>query len=132
MHRLTRIFTLLLVLALCASAATTRPIVMGTHGMAASGHPLAARAGMKMLEQGGNAVDAGIAQVLAQAVLEFNLFGLGGECPILIYSAKDKKVFAISGQGVAPRAATIEWFRKNKIELIPEDGFLPATTPAVI
>jgi gamma-glutamyltranspeptidase/glutathione hydrolase len=133
MTRLTRIFTLLLVVALCAPAATTtRPIVMGTHGMAASGHPLAARAGMKMLEQGGNAVDAGIAQVLAQAVLEFNLFGVGGECPILIYSAKDKKVFAISGQGVAPKAATIEWFKKNNIELIPDDGFLPATTPAVV
>jgi len=110
----------------------TRPVVMGTHGMVASGHPLAARAGIKMLEQGGNAVDAGVAQVFAQAVLEFNLFGLGGECPILIYSAKENKVFAINGQGVAPRAATIEWFRKNGIELIPEDGFLPATTPAVV
>jgi gamma-glutamyltranspeptidase/glutathione hydrolase len=112
--------------------AATRPVVMGTHGMAASGHPLAVRAGVKMLEQGGNAIDAGVAQVLAQSVLEFNLFGFGGECPILIYSAKDKKVHAISGQGVAPRAATIEWFRKNNIELIPEDGFLPATTPAVL
>ncbi len=122
---------LLLASAMVVSAAT-RPVVMGTHGMAVSGHPLAARAGMKMLEQGGNAIDAGVAQVFAQSVLEFNLFGFGGECPILIYSAKDKKVYAISGQGRAPRAATIEWFRKNNIELIPEDGFLPATTPAVL
>jgi gamma-glutamyltranspeptidase/glutathione hydrolase len=131
MKRLMLIVAVLLAIALGAAAAT-RPIVMGTHGMAVCGHPLAARAGMKMLEQGGNAVDAGVAQVLAQAVLEFNLFGLGGEAPILIYSAKDKKVYAISGQGVAPRAATIEWFKKNGIELIPDDGFLPATTPAVV
>lgn len=85
---------LLLASAMVVSAAT-RPVVMGTHGMAVSGHPLAARAGMKMLEQGGNAIDAGVAQVFAQSVLEFNLFGFGGECPILIYSAKDKKVYAI-------------------------------------
>src|SRR5437868_7135400 len=113
-------------------SAGTRPVIMGTHGMVASGHPLAARAGIKMLEQGGNAVDAGVAQVFAQAVVEFNLFGIGGECPILIYSARDKKVYAISGQGRAPRAATLEWFRKNNIALIPDDGFLPATTPAVL
>jgi gamma-glutamyltranspeptidase/glutathione hydrolase len=112
--------------------AGTRPVMMGTHGMVASGHPLAARAGIKMLEQGGNAIDAGVAQVFAQSVLEFNLFGIGGECPILIYSAKDRKVYAINGQGVAPKAATIEWFRSNHIELIPDDGFLPATTPAVL
>ncbi len=128
------VLMMLLVMVLCGSllSAATRPIVMGTHGMAVSGHPLAARAGMKMLEQGGNAIDAGVAQVFAQAVLEFNLFGIGGECPILIYSAKDQKVYAINGQGVAPKSATIEWFKKNNIELIPEDGFLPATTPAVI
>src|SRR5712692_5986135 len=126
-----RLLVLMLGVALLASAGT-RPVVMGTHGMAASGHPLAARAGVKMLEQGGNAIDAGVAQVFAQSVLEFNLFGIGGECPILVYSAKDKKVYAINGQGVAPKAATIEWFRKSKIELIPDDGFLPATTPAVL
>ncbi|MBI3665469.1 MAG: gamma-glutamyltransferase, partial [Acidobacteria bacterium] len=90
---------MLLVAGALLCSAATRPVVMGTHGMAVSGHPLAARAGVKMLEQGGNAIDAGVAQVFAQAVLEFNLFGLGGECPILIYSAKDKKVYAISGQG---------------------------------
>ncbi len=112
--------------------AGTRPVLMGTHGMVACGHPLAARAGVRMLEQGGNAVDGGVAEVFAQAVLEFNLFGIGGECPILIHSAKDKKVYAINGQGVAPKAATIEWFRNNGIELIPDDGFLPATTPAAL
>jgi len=115
-----------------ALPAATRPVVMGTHGVVASGHPLAARAGMKLLEQGGNAVDAGVAQVFAQAVLEFNLFGLGGECPILIYSAKEGRVHAINGQGVAPKAASIEWYRSRGIELIPEDGFLAATTPAVV
>ncbi len=121
-----------ILMAAATLAAATRPVLMGTHGMVACGHPLAARAGIKMLEQGGNAIDAGVAQVFAQAVTEFNLFGLGGEVPILIYSAKDKKVYSINGQGVAPRAATIEWFRKHGIEMIPDDGFLPATTPAVV
>jgi gamma-glutamyltranspeptidase/glutathione hydrolase len=84
------------------------------------------------MEQGGNAVDAGVAMVFAQAVLEPDNFGIGGEVPILIYSTKDHKVHAISGQGVAPKAATIEWFKSHGISKIPGDGFLPAVVPAVI
>src|SRR5207302_2591409 len=64
-------------------------------------------------------------------VLEPQSCGIGGEVPILVYSVKDKKPFAISGQGFAPQAATAEWFRKAGITLIPGDGFLPATVPAM-
>lgn len=51
---------------------------------------------------------------------------------MLIYSAKEKKVFAISGMGWSPRAFTIEWCQKNGIDLIPGDGYLPACVPAMV
>jgi len=85
-----------------------------------------------MLKNGGNAIDAGVATVFAQAVVEFDRFGIGGEVPVLIYLADEKKVISLSGQGTAPRAATIEWFQSRDIDLVPMDGFLAATVPSVV
>jgi gamma-glutamyltranspeptidase/glutathione hydrolase len=111
---------------------TTRPVIMGTHGMVTSGHYLASRIGLHILEEGGNAVDAGVAMGFALAVLEPYIYGIGGEVPILIYLADEKRVVSLSGQGPAPRAATIEWFRKNGIEAIPGDGLLAASVPDAV
>jgi len=119
-------------LPLLGDEAATRQVIMGRRGVVVSGHHQASDAGLTMLKSGGNAIDAGVATVFAQAVVELDLFGIGGEVPILIYVAKENKVVAISGQGVAPEAATIEWFRERNIGMIPGDGFLPATTPAVV
>jgi gamma-glutamyltranspeptidase/glutathione hydrolase len=109
---------------------TTRPVYMGRHGVIASGHYLAARAGQRMFDKGGNAIDAVVASGYALNLLEPQNNGLGGEVPLLIHSAKDGKVYSVSGQGFAGKAATPEWFRKAGIDLIPGDGFLPATVPA--
>ena len=51
-------------------------------------------------------------------------------CCRLVRTAKDGKVHAISGQGCVGQNYTIEWFRKANINVIPGDGFLPATVPA--
>ena len=83
-----------------------------------------------MFDRGGNAIDAAVASGFALNVLEPQSCGIGGEVPILIYSARDGKPFALSGQGWVGKAATVEWFRKAKIDRIPGDGFLPATVPA--
>lgn len=109
---------------------TTRPLYMGRQAILVSGHYLAARAGQRMLDKGGNAIDAAVASGFALNLLMPHLNGLGGEVPILIYSASEKKVFSISGQGISGQAATIDLFRKLEIKLIPGDGFLPATVPA--
>src|SRR5437660_2340075 len=109
---------------------TTRPVYMGMHGVIAAGHYLAARAGQRMFDKGGNAIDAAVASGFALDVLEPQSCGIGGEVPILVYSAKEGKPFAISGQGWAGKAATVKWFQKAKIDPIPGDGFLPATVPA--
>ena len=113
-------------------AFTTRPVIMGTHGMVTSGHYLASRIGLHILEEGGNAVDAGVATGFALAVLEPYIYGIGGEVPILIYLADEKRVVSLSGQGPAPQRATIDWFRKNGIETIPGDGLLAAAVPDAV
>jgi len=107
-------------------ASATRPVIRGRHLVVACGHYLAALAGMRMRDRGGNAIDAGVAMAFAQAVLEFQSYGFGGESPILIYSAARREVVAINGNTRAPAAATIEWFRSRGMGLIPGDGFLPA------
>lgn len=111
---------------------TTRPVIMGTHGMVTSGHYLASRIGLSILEQGGNAVDAGVAMGFALSVLEPHLYGIGGEAPVLIYLAGEQRVISLSGQGPAPRAATIERFQDRGIDVIPGDGLLAAAVPAAV
>jgi gamma-glutamyltranspeptidase / glutathione hydrolase len=107
----------------------TRPLLQGTLGMVAAGHYLAAAVGLSILEKGGNAVDAGVAAGFAVALLKPQSVGIGGEVPILIHLADQHTSVAINGQGWAPRAATSQWFRAHNVDLIPSDGFLPATVP---
>ena len=114
------------------AAFTTRPVIMGTRGVVTSGHYLATAAGFRIMEQGGNAVDAAAAMSFCLNLLEPQSNGIGGEVPMLIYSAREGKTFAISGMGWSPQAFTIEWCRDNGIDLIPGDGYLPACVPAVV
>src|ERR1700693_5935500 len=85
----------------------TRPVLQGSLGMVAAGHYLAAAIGLNVLERGGNAIDAGVATGFALALLKPQSVGIGGEAPILIHLAEQGRSIAISGQGWAPRAATI-------------------------
>ena len=111
---------------------TTRPVVMGTRGVVTSGHYLASAAGFRIMEQGGNAIDAAAAMCFALNLLEPQNNSTGGEAPTLIYSANEGKVYAISGMGWSPARFTIDWCRENGIDLIPGDGFLPACVPSVV
>lgn len=110
----------------------TRPVVMGTNGMVTSGHYLASRIGLHILEEGGNAVDAAVAMGFALSVLEPYIYGIGGEVPVLIYLAAEKRVIALSGQGPAPSTATIGFFRNKGIDTIPGDGLLAAAVPDAV
>src|SRR5215472_2063165 len=92
-----------------SSGATLKPLVAGKRGVVAAGHPLTAEAGLRILEKGGNAVDAGVAAVFAASVVELTSFGSGGECPILI-KLKHCPVVAINGVGIAPELATVDFY----------------------
>lgn len=127
-------------------ADTFRPVVRGKRGVVAGGHPLSVEAGLRILQRGGNAVDAGVATILAASVIEFSHFSFGGEVPILI-KPKGQKVVVIEGMGQAPMKATREFFvnrSRNESDsattmpgartggLIPSTGPLSATVPAVL
>src|SRR5260370_673116 len=92
-----------------SSADTFRPVVRGRRGVVAGGQPLSVEAGMRILQHGGNAVDAGVATILAASVIEFSHFTFGGEVPILI-KLKGKNVAVVEGMGTAPAKATLQFF----------------------
>ena len=108
-----------------------RPTLMGTRGMVVTEHYLSAEAGLRILHAGGNAFDAAIAATLAEGVLNPHMHTFGGELSALGYVASERSVFAVNGDTVAPRAATIEWFKAHEIDLIPLAGMLAAGPPAV-
>ncbi len=134
-------------------ADTFRPVVRGKRGVVAGGQPLSVEAGLRILQSGGNAVDAGVATILAASVIEFSHFSFGGEVPILI-KLKGEKVIVIEGMGQAPMKATREFFVNRtqgdssapaltapgqttmpgarKAGTIPSTGPLSATVPAVL
>lgn len=118
---------------------TMFPAVRASHEMVGAGNNFEVEAGYRILQQGGNAVDAGVAATLAAAVTEQDHFGLGGEIPIII-KMNGKPVNIISGVGTAPKLATSAFFNARKPEVwedpkrfapIPEKGILCATVPGV-
>ncbi len=109
---------------------TMRPEITGQVGIVAAGRHYSVAAGVRILQQGGNAIDAGVAAVFAAAVAEISHFGFGGEAPTMIYDAKSKQVVVINGQGPAPKAVTPELFKaKGQVD---GNGPLAATIPAVM
>ena len=97
------------------------PPVRGLHEMVGAANNFEVEAGYRMLTQGGNAVDAGVASVLAATVTEQSRFGLGGEMPLLVKMA-GKPVIAISGIGVAPAKATVDYYAHRQPEPWEEPG----------
>lgn len=108
---------------------TTRPEIIGTHGVVASTHWLASQVGMAMLERGGNAFDAAVAAGFTLQLVEPHLNGPGGEVPILYYDTREAGVRVICGQGVMPQAATIDNVRRLGLDMIPGTGLLAACVP---
>ena len=106
------------------SRLTMFPPVRGLHEMVGSCNNFEVDAGMRILTQGGNAVDAGVATTLAAGVTELDHFGLGGEIPILIKLA-GKPVIAISGIGTAPKRATVAFYESRKREIWEQPGHMP-------
>jgi gamma-glutamyltranspeptidase/glutathione hydrolase len=113
-------------------SAAQRSVVMGTSGMVAASQPLATLAGYKILQKGGNAVDAAVAMVSTLSVVEPHSVGLGGDAFALIYLAKEKKLIGMNGSGRAPYRANLKWFHEKGLKEIPERGILPATVPGAL
>ena len=113
-----------------AVTSPTRPELVGNFGMVAATHWLAASTGMSVLEAGGNAFDAAAAAGFVLQVVEPHLSGPLGEVPAVIWSERDSRVEVLCGQGVAPRAATVDHFTDGLgLDMVPGTGLLAATVP---
>ena len=110
------------------SAQTHKPVLHGRHWVAITGKPLAALAGARMFERGGNAVDAACA-MLGVVCTMYDDVAWGGETQALIYDPRAKKVVGINALGVAPTGASPEFFKEKKMKYPPEHGPLAAVTP---
>jgi gamma-glutamyltranspeptidase/glutathione hydrolase len=101
-----------------------------THGIVASGHPLATAAGLDVLKAGGNAVDAAVAVGLTLGVVDGANSGIGGGCLMLIRLANGK-VIAVDGRETAPAAATADMFvREGKaVPELSQTGALASGVP---
>lgn len=108
---------------------TYRPPIMGVTHMVSAGHYLAAAAGYRILEQGGNAIDAGVASGIAINVVMPENTNFGGVAPIMIYHAASDEIVTISGLGRWPRAASIDYFLQHANGEIPY-GITRSIVPA--
>src|SRR5262247_304228 len=120
-----------LAFALHAGAALARPqkpVLHAKKWLAITGKPLAATAGARMFEHGGNAVDAACA-MLAVTCTMWDTLAWGGETQALVWNPVTKKVIAVNALGVAPTGATAEFYQSKGMRYPPEYGPLSAITP---
>src|ERR671918_2055112 len=109
-----------------------RPLVMGRNGATSSGHYLASLAGLKVLQEGGNAVDAALAAAFVMTVVRPDTCGPGGDLFALVYMKKSGKIEALNSSGPAPAKASIDFFRKKGLDAIPVSGPLSVAVPGAV
>jgi gamma-glutamyltranspeptidase/glutathione hydrolase len=115
------------------ATATMRPVIRGRQAAVSSMKPEATDAARRLLQAGGNAVDAAVAGQAALAVTDFALNGVGSDAVVLLYDARAKQVFSINAEPKAPRLATIDWYQKNNNGELPRsDGLLAGGLPTVV
>ena len=122
--------------------AQSRSEVMAQHGMVVTSQPLAAQAGLQILQHGGNAIDAAVATAAVLNVTEPMMVGVGGDLFAIVYVAKEHKVYVLNASGMAPTGANVERF--NKLGYVwnpknwgpgsgmPAGGILPVTVPGTV
>jgi gamma-glutamyltranspeptidase/glutathione hydrolase len=116
---------------MAAISFTTRPEIVGGFGVVAATHWIAAQAGMRMLELGGNAFDAAAAAAFALQVVMPHMNGPGGDVPIL-FAKPDGVPQVVCGQGTAPARATIQTFSALGLDTVPGTGLLAAVVPGAV
>ncbi|MEO6738912.1 MAG: gamma-glutamyltransferase [Chthoniobacteraceae bacterium] len=116
-----------------SAAMSPSPAATAEHGMVATVHPLATRAGVEAMRHGGNAIDAAVAAALTLGVVDGHNSGIGGGCFMLIRLANGRFV-AIDGRETAPKAATHDMYlRDGKADTsLSQTGALAAATPGAL
>src|SRR5438128_2432416 len=109
-----------------------RSMVISKNGIVAAESPLAAQAGVRILESGGNAVDAAIATNARMGVVEPMMNGIGGDLFAIVYDAKANKRYGLNASGWAPQALTIDFLRKQGLAAMPQKGINAVTVPGAV
>lgn len=110
----------------------TRSPAMGRQGMIATSQALASAAGLKTLQDGGNAIDAAITAAAVLAVIEPTMNGIGGDLFAIVFDAKTKTLHALDASGRAGRLATPDAFATRGLKDMPGSGVLSVTVPGVV
>lgn len=110
----------------------TRSVVRALNGMVATSQPLASAAGLRILQQGGNAIDAAIAAAAVLCVVEPMMVSPGGDLFALIWDAKKKDLKALNASGRSPKALSIDELKKRGITKMPQHGIHTVTVPGAV
>jgi gamma-glutamyltranspeptidase / glutathione hydrolase len=108
-----------------------RSPVIAESGMAATSHPLATETALRVMREGGNAVDAALAASATLCVVEPHMTGIGGDC-FVILAEPDGTVHGLNGSGRAPAGADAAWYRDNGFAEMPQSGAHSVTVPGAI
>jgi gamma-glutamyltranspeptidase/glutathione hydrolase len=109
-----------------------RSMVISKGGIVASESPLASQAGVRILENGGNAVDAAIATNAMMGVVEPMMNGIGGDLFAIVYDAKANKLYGLNASGWAPKGLTVEFLQKQGLKEMPQKGINSVTVPGAV
>jgi gamma-glutamyltranspeptidase/glutathione hydrolase len=101
-------------------------------GIVAASQPLAARAGVQLLERGGNAIDAAIAANGVMGVVEPHMNGMGGDLFAMVYMAKARRLYGLNSAGWAPRGLTPAFLRQKGLSDMPASGIHTVTVPGAV
>jgi gamma-glutamyltranspeptidase / glutathione hydrolase len=122
--------------------AQSRSEVMARRGMVVTSQPLASQAGLRILQQGGNAIDAAVAAAAVLNVVEPMMVGIGGDLFAIVYAAKEHKLFVLNASGMAPSGATLAHLNDLGYHVdpatwgpssgMPQGGILPVTVPGTV
>jgi gamma-glutamyltranspeptidase / glutathione hydrolase len=111
----------------------SRSEVLARNGIVATSLPLATAAGLDMLQDGGNAIDAAVAAAAVLSVTEPSKTGLGGDLFAIVWSARDQKLYALNSSGWAPQGWTRSYFRNQLgVDDVPESGINSAVVPGAV
>jgi gamma-glutamyltranspeptidase/glutathione hydrolase len=109
-----------------------RSMAISQNGIVASESPLASQAGVRILESGGNAVDAAIATNAMMGVISPMMNGMGGDLFAIVYDAKANKLYGLNASGWAPKALTIDALHKQGLREMPQEGVNTITIPGAV
>jgi len=115
--------------------AQSRSEIMARNGVVSTSHPLAAQAGLRILQQGGNAIDAAVATAAVLNVVEPESAGIGGDMFAIVYVAKEHRLIGINASGWAPTGATparLKLQGHDAASGMPEFGILTVAVPGAV